>query len=349
MRIVHVVWSFTTGGIETMLVDIVNEQVKTCEVCLYIINDEYDPHLIQDINQKVKVVLIRRKPQSRNIFSLLKFNALIWSFNPDIIHCHQANLARAIWLPYKKVLTIHNTHSNSKFLGNYNRLFCISKAVRDYIAQQGFPNGIVVYNGIHTSDIAVKDHLETFGSKAFKIVCVGRLHPDKGQQLIVEAMNELVNKHHIASVSCDIIGDGSKRSELEVSILSYKLSNNIHLLGNKPRSWLYQHLKDYDLYVLPSISEGFGLSLAEACAAKLPVLTCDLAGPMEVIDEGRFGKSFKTGDVLSLAEGIESFSYEGINYEQVENAYKYVRLKFDVRHTAQNYIKEYVETLLLMR
>lgn len=341
MRIAHLIWSMKTGGVETMLVDIVNEQVKTCEVQVYVVNDYYEKGLLGNIDKRVKIVLCNRRPNSKSIKPLLKLNALLLFFRPDIVHCHQSNMANALCLPFKKVLTIHNTHSSSKYWGKYYRLFCISKAVRDYVTNEGFPNGVVIYNGIHSEKIAVKGQIGTSETKIMRMVCVGRLHPDKGQRLIVEAMNELVNKRHIVNISCDFIGDGSERKTLEELVTKFQLTNQIHFLGKKSRDWLYSQLKEYDLYVLPSISEGFGLTLAEACAAKLPVLTCDLPGPMEVIDNGRLGDFFHTGDFIALADALEISLRNKFSQERIDKAYTFVKNNYDVAVTAKRYIEEY--------
>lgn len=345
MRIAHVVWSLTTGGIETMLVDIVNEQVKYCKVWIFIINNHYNKELLLTINPKVNVILFNRKPGSKNVIPLVKLNLSLLRYRPDVIHCHLANLSRVIWLPFKKVLTIHNTHSNPEFWGSFNKLFCISKAVKNYAATQGFPNGVVVYNGIHTDVIPKRTLPFPDIRKTCKCVCVGRLHPMKGQDVLIEAVNILVNKRKKTGFLLDLIGDGESKSELQALVCKYGLEPNIHFLGKQQREEFYPKLKDYDLFVLPSVSEGFGLTLAEACAAKIPVITCDLEGPMEVIANGRYGCSFEAGNANSLADALVNHIERGINVEQVEGAYNYVRSHFDVRATACEYVKRYEQVL----
>lgn len=133
--------------------------------------------------------------------------------------------------------------------------------------------------------------------------------------------------------------------ELEELVKKYIIQNNVHFLGRKHREWFYPKIKKYDLFVLPSISEGFGLTLAEACAAKIPVLTCDLPGPMEVIADGRYGHYFKTGDSHSLANELEYLIVNGVDPQKVENAYMYVKENFDVTVTAQKYIDIYKKIL----
>ncbi|MDO4738302.1 MAG: glycosyltransferase [Bacteroidales bacterium] len=341
MKIAHITWSMTTGGIETMLVDIVNEQMKSCEVRVFVVNDYYDIDLLDRIGKKVKVTLLKRKSGGKNLWPIIRLNLLLLQYHPDVIHCHVANLASIIRVPFKKVLTIHNTHSSSEYFGKYDRLFCISNAVKEVTVQQGFPDVTVVYNGIHTNDIAVKDFLCSSDSGIKRIVCVGRLHKDKGQRVLLEAANELVNNRKRTNFFIELIGDGEDRESLEKLVDEQGIRLYVSFVGKKPRSWFYPRLKDYDLFVMPSISEGFGLTLAEACSAKLPVLTCDLSGPVEVIDGGRLGDTFKTGDAIALADGIENFLSSEVRVNQINAAYEYVKKNFDVVMTAQRYVEEY--------
>ena len=73
MRIAHIHWSLGTGGIETMLPDIANEQAKTNDVALIIINDWVEPSILTKVNQeRVKVVLLNRHEGSKNPWPIIK-------------------------------------------------------------------------------------------------------------------------------------------------------------------------------------------------------------------------------------------------------------------------------------
>ena len=88
MRIAHIHWSLGTGGIETMLPDIVSEQAKTNEVALIIVNDWVEKSILAKVDKRVKVVLLNRHAGSKNPLPIIKLNLFLMRFRPDIIHTH---------------------------------------------------------------------------------------------------------------------------------------------------------------------------------------------------------------------------------------------------------------------
>ena len=88
MKIVHLTFSFETGGLQTMLIDILNEQCQNHEVSLVIVNDFYEPALLEQIDVRVQVFRLNRKPGSRNPIQVLKLNGLLYRLSPEVVHCH---------------------------------------------------------------------------------------------------------------------------------------------------------------------------------------------------------------------------------------------------------------------
>lgn len=151
MKIAHIHWSLGTGGIETMLPDIVNEQAKTNDVALVIINDWVEPSILAKVDQSiVKVVLLNRHEGSKNPMSIVKLNLFLMKFRPDIIHCHAYNQVRLIFYSKgKRVRTIHNTNNivSPREFPKFKKLITISKAVYDETLGQGF-DSVQIDNGI---------------------------------------------------------------------------------------------------------------------------------------------------------------------------------------------------------
>lgn len=137
------------------------------------------------------------------------------------------------------------------------------------------------------------------------------------------------------------IGEGSSMEEVKELSDSMGLREFIVFEGRKTQKEVYQQLCEYDLFVQPSRTEGFGLTVAEAVAAKLPVLVSNLPGPMEVIGNGLLGMSFETENVEDLATKLEIILKGGYDYSLVDKAYKRAVELYDVRVTAKKYIDEY--------
>lgn len=101
---------------------------------------------------------------------------------------------------------------------------------------------------------------------------------------------------------------------------------------------------DYHLLVQPSISEGFGLTIAEGMAAGVPVLVSDLPAPLEIIDKGRQGYYFRHNDVDDLCRMLR---YIIKHYEEAlqlsDKAQTFVTINFDSKLIAQQYINLYNE------
>ena len=343
MRVTHIVWSLATGGVETMLVNIINEQVKYVKVQLIIINDKIEQSLISKISNTCKIVKIKREPSSRNYFDIAKLNIYLFKFQPNIIHLHSTGLSKLILGNWKMVRTIHNTHNPTEEYPKMKALYAISWAVKDYTAKQGFQNVTVVENGISSDSFKKK---ESFHVDFYKLVQVSRLYKvSKGQHILLKALSILVNERKILNFHMSFIGEGPSRTEYENMVKEYKLESFVSFVGKKTQDYIFDHICDYDMSIQPSTHEGFGLTVAEAIAAKVPVLVSDIEGPMEIIDNGKYGMYFKKGDSVDLADKLEAILKGRYDYSMIEPAYEYVKTHYDVSITAKKYIEEYKKVI----
>ena len=326
-----------------MLVDILNQQCKTDEVHLIILNNKVEYQLLNKLDSRVSVHLCGRPESSKNPYYLLKLNLLILSVNPDIIHCHSEGLIKYVLLPYKKVRTIHSTLCSGTDYHHYKKLFCISKGVKSFTEKQGFSNTELVYNGI---DMSVIDQKSDFKKKDFvRFINIGRFQKVKGQWLLIEAIKILKEKNKRLNFHVDFIGEGNTLQECKDLVSKYGLNDYVTFLGLQPRDYFYPRMRSYDCYIQPSISEGFGLTIAEALSAKLPVITSDLDGPMEVIDFGKYGIPFASGNAEQLAEKMDVFIENGPDERMVNAGFDFVLENFCIERTAKKYIEEYKKVI----
>lgn len=163
-------------------------------------------------------------------------------------------------------------------------------AVSDNIAQKlkmfrkKYAHKIVTINNIvdiepiiEKSKEPIEDDL--FPSDRFNIVSCGRLSPVKGLNFAVEAISKLVEEGH-TDINWYIIGGGPIESEIKEQIAAHKMEKHIFMLGMKSNP--YPYMKNCDLFIQPSIFEGYSLSIMEAKILGKPILATHAAAGSQI-------------------------------------------------------------------
>jgi glycosyltransferase involved in cell wall biosynthesis len=125
-----------------------------------------------------------------------------------------------------------------------------------------------------------------------RILTVGRLSKEKGQDLAIEALAKLINEGFNVRWYC--LGEGKERGNYEQLIKDNNLQNHFILLGSNPNP--YPFLAECDIYVQPSRHEGYCITLSEARGLNKPIVTTNFTGAKEQI----------TDNVTGLIVGINS-------------------------------------------
>ena len=132
-----------------------------------------------------------------------------------------------------------------------------------------------------------------------KLVFVGRLIFEKGILLLIKAVSELIEAGH--PLSLDIYGDGSLLQECADLIQHHQQSDSIHLCGTvKYGPDFFKLLPQYDLMIIPSLSDEQPRNVFDAFSQALPVLCSDTAGLLQCVENQKTGYFFKTGDSADL-------------------------------------------------
>ena len=346
MKIIHVTYGFGLGGIETMLHNIANEQVALGQkIFIIVINDIINKELRTSLDPRIKFICLKREVSSKSILPFIKLNHLLFKITPDIIHLHYSSIARFIFIPsllHKTCVTQHDVcnKQNSKYLYKCKRIYAISNIVKSDIKKWTGLDSDVVLNGIDVYKIKHQQYSQT-DTNLFQIVQVSRLmHEKKGQHILIQAVNKLIRQGY-NQIRLDFIGDGESHEYLEGLVKKLDITKYVRFLGDKDQSYIYEHLCNYNLFVQPSIYEGFGLTVTEAMAAKIPVLVSENQGPLEIIDNGKYGYAFKNQSIEDCAEKIRMFIINKFDKNIVEKAYIRVKELYNVTKTAKNYIIKY--------
>lgn len=135
-----------------------------------------------------------------------------------------------------------------------------------------------------------------------QLVCIGRLSPQKGQLLLLDAMRKVVDAGVPARLV--LVGDGEMRQEIERRIERLGLQEHVVLSGWQTEAQVREHLKDSRALVLASFAEGLPMVIMEAMAAQRPVVTTYITGIPELVRHGDHGWKVPPGNVDALAEGM---------------------------------------------
>ena len=225
----------------------------------------------------------------------------------------------------------------------------VSQGVADFAATQlRFPadRTTVIPNGVNLAVVEEPPPLDWaeigLPSTASVLLGIGRLHPQKGFDLLIEAAAPLLRNH--PDLLLVIVGEGPQRAELESQVARLGLVDRVLLPGWTPQPVRY--LKAARLFVLSSRWEGMPNVLLEALASRTPVLATNVEGVADVLGELAPGQVVRSGSVSDLRSGLErALSADGANSETVNQLYHILEQSFTWNNTSSRYGQLYTRLL----
>src|SRR3989339_116339 len=158
----------------------------------------------------------------------------------------------------------------------------------------------VVYNAFAPKE--VEESKETlrkgFGFIENIIFSVGRFVPWKGFETLIEVVKDLPN------IKLFIAGDGPDKEKLEQKINNFGLVGKVFLLGSLPQDRLLRYIKASDLFVLNTGYEGLSHQLLEVMSVGTPIITTDVGGNPEIIENNKDGLLVSYDDKDELKEAV---------------------------------------------
>lgn len=319
MKILHLEYAGGAGGIEKLCKDIGINSKQDENIFAFV----HDGGVIYEEMQRENLNIIMLGCGRKDIIKLCnQITYIAKKHNVDIIIVHhpapliwiaiqlymlKKNRAKVVVYAHSIYLEIVKKQKKRKLI--YDRLLkqcdaiiAISQYVKNTFIDANRLNEskiTVIYNGVVQADYDVSDRKNSNG--LIKLIYVGRLIPEKGVQILIEALSTLDNKN---SYMLEIIGDGYYRRDLEELTRKLNLEDNVCFRG------LQRNIGDYlskaDVFVHPAIcEEGFGIAIIEAMSAGLICMAFRKGAIPEVIENNVNGFIVDECSVNSLAQKLE--------------------------------------------
>ncbi|MCC5874630.1 MAG: glycosyltransferase [Candidatus Sumerlaeia bacterium] len=367
LRMAHIITAMTVGGAQRMLIDLLRVMPPWVEPRVYTL---YRGEMAEELRESGIPVEEFNYKGVRSLLAIPRWVGRFRDFRPHIVHTHlgKADLTgrTAAYLADTPIImtTCHNTDDwkdkpHLNFLDNISlkpatAVICISKGVTDFLVDHGYDRSRTRLSFVR-SDLAGRFGPEVLADSSrhdirrelsipddtLVTIMVGRFYPQKAHDVALRSLARMekggLGKHVLL-----LAGDGPLRPEMERLAADILTPGSYRFLGN--RKDVPALLAASDVYLMPSRWEGFGLALAEACAAGLPSVVSDVVGMKELADSCGASLYVPPEDEAALAEEWSKLLADGemrrrLGEEGRRNAIE----KWDVRIMAREYLGIYAD------
>jgi glycosyltransferase involved in cell wall biosynthesis len=369
MKVLHLISGGDTGGAKTHIISLLKGLGKNIDakVICFIEDTFYEDGLKAGIN-----IEVYKQKERYDLSVITRLEEEIEKENYDIIHCHGARantigvlLKRKIDKPF--VTTIHSDYKldfkdnvykrivytaiNSIALKKFDYYIAISNNFKKMLIDRGFDEKkiFIVYNGIDLNEkieyVNKKEFLERYNISGENKILVGiaaRLDAVKDHETFIKGAAEVLKKRD--DVIFLIAGEGNDQKELVSLTEKLNISDKVYFLGFVKDQ--YSFFNAIDINVLTSLSESFPYVILEGARVKKPVISTNVGGIKDLIENGYNGFLIDVGDYRALSKYILNLLEDkSIIKTMGENLYNSVEEKFSSNKMVKDHIKTYNEIL----
>lgn len=306
IKVLHVIPNFGVGGAEKLVIDyLLNFNPKTTEVMAVSLypssNSIYDMTIKEN---GLNTIYLDKKP-GLDISVIKKLSEIIQSFKPDIVHSHLYTvkyiLPTSFGANFKWFHTIHNEPNKDAIgldkianklafkSGNCNPIALskdLSINVRKYYGLKR--EVLVINNGVDVDKFSENkvDKLQllkelNIPEDAFIIGHIGRFFEQKNHTFLIDIFNYILKRNDKAYLL--LVGDGELNEKIAKKVEALGISKNVHFLG--VRKDIPNLLSIMDVFLFPSLHEGFPLTLIEAQASKVRCIISNTIDEVAILSE----------------------------------------------------------------
>ncbi|GEK89622.1 glycosyltransferase family 4 protein [Alkalibacterium putridalgicola] len=360
MKIAHINAGNEFGGGLVHIVSLL-EKLKAEQIDLIVFEEGPVAQAAREAGVSVYVFEQKNRFDLSVLYQLRRF---ILKQDYTILHTHgpRANSLMAFLSPFLTVKWVITVHSHPlldfKDRGSMGKMFelihlktfkradgiiTVSHEISTFLKSQGIPACCikVIHNGIRFSDS--KERSASVSQKRFTLVTVGRLTKIKGYDVLMDALSEFTEQNW----QWDICGDGEEMNALKRKGEAYDLMDHLNFKGWLSGAEIREALREADVFILPSLSEGFPMILLEAADEKTPVIATDVGDVREVIRDASMGWLVAPGDADALKDAL-SEAYDLWKKDQLSIKGHHLRTfasRFSIEKQSQSVLVFYNEIM----
>jgi len=361
-KILFIVEDLETGGTERSLY----KWIANCDRALFepVVISFREGVLKKEMEGLKVKIFILTKHAGFNLLFLTRLVMMILRINPDMVHCRNGIPAISYGILAAKICRkpiVSSIHGRSHYIDKGLRtkiwfrimklsdvIITVSESIRNEISEcVGIDiNRVkVVYNGIDTNkngNLDTVSNKKEYGEKKDYIIgTVGTLRKIKGHQYLVEAMPSILQK--IPNAMMLIVGSGGEANNLKQLAAKLGVEERITFLGH--RNDAAALMCKFDVFVLPSVSEGFPNVILEAAVNKRPIIATRVGGVCEILEDRYSALLVEKEKPYLIAEKVVELKNDAVLAMYLaENAYCAVK-KFSLSNFVNGYSNIYQEIL----
>lgn len=352
MKILHITNNLWSGGVTTLLEELLSYLSKENEVTLLLLGKNEEKYNEEKF-KNVKIIFLNQN-KLYSIENIFKIRKLIKE--NDITHSHlfpsqYITIMASLFLDKKIITTEHTTWNRrrnkilfkplEKFIyKKYSKIITVSEAARinliNWVGMKekitAIPNGVDLEK--YTNGKNIRNELWDLKENEKLICMVARFSKQKDQKTLIKAMKLLPDE-----IKCIFVGVGETLEEIKKYVLDNKLDNRIKFLGY--RNDVEDILNSIDLNILSTNYEGLPLIILETLATGTLMLGSKVEGVDEILKYNKF--LFEKGNEKELAEKIKLFLYDEEIIKIEKEKIKKIIEEYSLEKTIKNYKKIYLE------
>lgn len=353
MRVLQLIDSLNTGGAERVAVNIANAlstEINGSFLCV-----TRKEGLLKDSLLKQVGYLFLNKKYTVDFKAIIKLYRFIKKHKINVVHAHSTSffLATVIKFIYPDVIIVwHDHYGNSEFLMSrshwvlkrcskyFSHIFCVNKPLLNWAKQTlKFEEASYLANVAVIAKVLGSSRLK--GAAGKRIVCLANLRPQKDHLNLISAFKEALKVHPDWTLHC--VGENCNDNyskQIKAQAEACGLVHAVYFYGSKPD--VFSILKQADIGVLSSKSEGLPLALLEYGFAKLAVVATKVGEIENVITHKSHGLLVEPAKPLDLAKAlIFLIEKKTLRHKFAENYFLHIRDNYTENSQIKHILKVY--------